>query len=413
MKVRYLYSASVVIETASCKILCDPWFTPNYAYYGAWAQYPVLPNPIETIGPVDYIYVSHVHPDHYDPEFLRAYRAAYPDAKIIVSQPHLEKALARAALPFHRQSIITHGGTTMTIVRNQNDPLNIDTALSVCEGSQCVLNLNDNVPSNWQLTQLPYEENMLALLPYSGAGPWPQTYCLGNMAEEAEKKKRGMFGMFQNYVENLQPTWIIPFAGKYWLKGELARMNPDRGVPDALEAAALYTNAVVLADGGHATFDLDTGQASAVRTEPYPVEEIQKQMLAKPTEYPWSHDPMPDHKDVIALLDRAFWDTCSVYHPGIVPTWTTLESLGIIAGSTLWSCSPFEGKLGPRLPLPAWIISIDPRFLVGLLTGKYLWNNAEIGSLFTSTLVKALQAPNIDREETGLYTWLLQFRVRG
>ena len=48
VKLRYIYSASVVVETPDLTILSDPWFTP--AEYGSWYHYPPLPkDPIEII----------------------------------------------------------------------------------------------------------------------------------------------------------------------------------------------------------------------------------------------------------------------------------------------------------------------------------------------------------------------------
>src|SRR5690349_10343554 len=84
MRVRYVYSACVTIETPDVKILCDPWFTEG-AYDGSWYQYPPLEDPVAAIGPMDLVYVSHIHPDHYDPVFLRRYLKAYPKARLIIA----------------------------------------------------------------------------------------------------------------------------------------------------------------------------------------------------------------------------------------------------------------------------------------------------------------------------------------
>src|ERR1700683_2512444 len=83
MRVRYIYSACVVIETSDSRILCDPWMTDGI-YDGSWYRYPVIEDPIAVIGDLDAIYVSHIHPDHYDPVFLHSYLSAYPETRLII-----------------------------------------------------------------------------------------------------------------------------------------------------------------------------------------------------------------------------------------------------------------------------------------------------------------------------------------
>ncbi|MDG0794600.1 MBL fold metallo-hydrolase [Cohnella ginsengisoli] len=70
MKVQYLKSASVLVEHEGVRVLCDPWLTDGI-YYGSWYHYPPLEITPEDFSDVDYIYISHVHPDHLDPETLR------------------------------------------------------------------------------------------------------------------------------------------------------------------------------------------------------------------------------------------------------------------------------------------------------------------------------------------------------
>ncbi|MGH9071307.1 MAG: MBL fold metallo-hydrolase, partial [Acidimicrobiales bacterium] len=70
MKVTYLGHAGLFIETSHGSILCDPWFNP--AFFASWFPFPsnehIAP---EVIAHPDYLYVSHLHRDHFDREFLR------------------------------------------------------------------------------------------------------------------------------------------------------------------------------------------------------------------------------------------------------------------------------------------------------------------------------------------------------
>ena len=82
-KINVFGNACMKIVTSDIKILCDPWFTPG-AYDGSWVAFPEIEDPISKIGDVDIIYVSHIHPDHYDPVFLKKYFEVYGVKKIII-----------------------------------------------------------------------------------------------------------------------------------------------------------------------------------------------------------------------------------------------------------------------------------------------------------------------------------------
>ena len=73
MRLRYIGHASVTIETAARRIVCDPWWN-GPAFAGGWLQYP-LPRPeIADSEKVDFIFVSHGHEDHLHVPTLRTLR---------------------------------------------------------------------------------------------------------------------------------------------------------------------------------------------------------------------------------------------------------------------------------------------------------------------------------------------------
>ena len=72
MKITGLGHASVLIETAHGSILTDPWVNP--AYFGSWFPFPDNSQlDWDRFGQADYLFVSHLHRDHFDPEHLRKY----------------------------------------------------------------------------------------------------------------------------------------------------------------------------------------------------------------------------------------------------------------------------------------------------------------------------------------------------
>src|SRR5690242_3250493 len=61
--------ASMRIDTPAGSILCDPWVNP--AYFASWFPFPDNSQlDWEALGQVDYLYVSHLHRDHFDAAHL-------------------------------------------------------------------------------------------------------------------------------------------------------------------------------------------------------------------------------------------------------------------------------------------------------------------------------------------------------
>ena len=66
MKFEFIGNAGgIFYGSEGTKILCDPWIVPG-VFEGSWFHYPPLKTKIKDLQNVDAIYVSHIHPDHYD-----------------------------------------------------------------------------------------------------------------------------------------------------------------------------------------------------------------------------------------------------------------------------------------------------------------------------------------------------------
>jgi len=286
VQVRYIYSACVSIQTPDCTILCDPWF--GEAYEGAWAQWPKIDNPLEVCGPADFVFISHVHPDHYDPQFLKRYLAKYPQAKILIAEhtPDLlgRKLRSRGITPV--VGLTNVKDTWLTPIPNKaNHGVNIDSALVVKHGKLSVVNCNDNPFDQAQVDAIKFytgDHPTVALLPFVGAGPWPHMYDFETpelLMQAADAKRMKGLNLFKRYCEVLQPSVAVPFAGAYYTHGEQLDLNPLRGMADATECKGLEYLPVnagcglwVPADGGQSTLTVeDNGTTwwNSERIEPY------------------------------------------------------------------------------------------------------------------------------------------------
>ena len=182
MKLRYIYSACVVVETPNVIVLSDPWFTP--AEYGSWHHYPPLPrDPVEVIGKVDLIYISHLHSDHYDPLFLRRYLKKFPDTRIIISETRHKMLEHRMLLDGFKPNVFsdeTFDETRIILTVNAYDEIEGDTGCLIIHKDLSVANMNDcgidQKQINFIRKNCPNGHPTVALLTYAGAGPYPQTY---------------------------------------------------------------------------------------------------------------------------------------------------------------------------------------------------------------------------------------------
>ena len=90
MNLTFLTSASVLIEEQNVKVLCDPWFVDG-EFYGSWAHYPPLNFSPEELNDVDYIYISHIHPDHFSTKTLTKMNKEIP----VLFHKHFSKFLKK------------------------------------------------------------------------------------------------------------------------------------------------------------------------------------------------------------------------------------------------------------------------------------------------------------------------------
>src|SRR5215469_2874192 len=70
MRLTYLGHAGFILEAAGKRILIDPWFYP--AFLKSWFPFPdnrfLMTSVLEQ--KFDFLYVSHLHEDHFDSQFL-------------------------------------------------------------------------------------------------------------------------------------------------------------------------------------------------------------------------------------------------------------------------------------------------------------------------------------------------------
>lgn len=400
INVRYIYSACIIISTPDAKILCDPWFSEGI-YDGAWYHFPVIEDPIKSIGDVDLIYVSHIHPDHYDGDFLKKYFKVYGEKKIIIADHNpnylLKKMMADGINSTILRKPLIVNNTEIKLVPHETGSISdIDSAIIVKyktnKKTHCVVNANDIIFDEKMRGTLKNEagEVDILLCGYTGAGPYPQTYfdtTDPQIEVEARNKKNAFFERYKTLTNCINATVNIPFAGKYLLGGKLSFLNKYRGVSDSVEVTAFDNNAVILCDNGGEINTADF-KASCIRDHLYSEKEIQTRIDEISSEK-MAYEKLIALDEIHQLpLKRLFFLAAKNAHkfsecPEDYYFCITLteDEYGLVNANKDVNDMRIVNK-GSDLPEPRSEIIIDPRYLFGLFTNIYHWNNAEVGSQY-------------------------------
>jgi UDP-MurNAc hydroxylase len=227
----------------------------------------------------------------------------------------------------------------------------------------------------------------LACLPYAGAGPYPQMYQFKSSEEylvAAEKKKQQFLAQFGRYLSELKPHYAMPFAGLYYLGGALRSRNRFRGIPDALEVQEIFGDSVVVLEEEFGEIDLVKGEWSHPRTKRYEDEDRDKYLSKFDlVPYHYESDAQVELEELKKLLQMAHNNAVSRIQ-SVPSRWICFQ---VKMSEYLCVHSEYPGVVESRNAVDDLaereVISIDGRLLHGLLTRKFHWNNAEIGSHFS------------------------------
>jgi len=246
MQITTIGHAGLHIQTAHGAILCDPWFNP--AYFCSWYPFPANDGlDMAALGRSEYLYVSHLHLDHHDPEWL----ARWMDKDTTVLLPDYGVSDLRDALAsigFHRflqtrdAEPFEHDGLTLMIaaMTAPNDGPLGDSCLAVDDGTAAVLNQNDGRPTDLEpLVQFgAYDAHFLQ---YSGAIWYPMVYDLADHVKVGLGQRKRVNGMdrARRFAEAIGSRWVVPNSGPpAFLDDDLFEINdfgqPGNVFPDQL-----------------------------------------------------------------------------------------------------------------------------------------------------------------------------------
>jgi UDP-MurNAc hydroxylase len=219
MKITCTGHAGLFIDTTAGSILCDPWRSP--AYFASWFVFPDNSG-IDFAGfNPDYLYLSHLHRDHFDPDVLRRF-VGKSTTVLLPDFPTDDLRDALSDLGFY-SFVQTIDGVPVeldglrvmitSMTSPADGPLG-DSALAVDDGSVRILNQNDARPRSLDAIADfgPFDGHFLQ---YSGAIWWPVVYELAEATKHAlgmRKRENGM-ARATRFAEAVGATYIFPNSG--------------------------------------------------------------------------------------------------------------------------------------------------------------------------------------------------------
>ncbi|HEV7583560.1 MAG TPA: MBL fold metallo-hydrolase, partial [Mycobacterium sp.] len=244
MQVTSVGHAGFLIQTQAGSILCDPWVNP--AYFASWFPFPDnTALDWDALGDCDYLYVSHLHKDHFDAQHLRDH--VNKDAVVLLPDfpvPDLRNELQE--LGFHQffetSDSVKHrvsgpkGDLDLMVIalRAPADGPIGDSALVVSDGATTVFNMNDARPVDLDMLACEFGHIDVHLLQYSGAIWYPMVYDMPARAKESfgTQKRQRQMDRARQYIAQVDATWVVPSAGPpCFLDPELRHLNDDHGDP--------------------------------------------------------------------------------------------------------------------------------------------------------------------------------------
>jgi UDP-MurNAc hydroxylase len=220
MRITFLGHAGCFVETEHGSVLCDPWFNP--AYFSSWFPFPRNDGlDISELAAPDYLYISHLHRDHFDPEWLVA--NVHKEARVLLPEFGID-LLARElrAIGFHDFVRTKHGervdldglGVTILAMTSPADGPLGDSAIVLDDTTARVLNQNDARPGDLDALHAlgPFDAQ---LLQFSGAIWYPIAYDFPPEEKErlARAKRVDEMERAERYVKAVGAAHVLPCAG--------------------------------------------------------------------------------------------------------------------------------------------------------------------------------------------------------
>lgn len=147
MKITFISQASIRVKTSDCTILTDPWYMGT-AFNDAWK---LLPAPVwdnSMLDDIDFLWISHEHPDHFHIATLKSFPQAFKDRVTLLFQKNNTDKMPNAFSKLGFKNITLLDNRKIYDITPKTRVYvsqigQMDSSLAVMNEGTTILNLND------------------------------------------------------------------------------------------------------------------------------------------------------------------------------------------------------------------------------------------------------------------------------
>jgi len=219
MKFTVLSHAGLHVEHNGVHIVCDPWLIGS-CYWRSWWNFPEPPAALIGNLRPDYIYLTHLHWDHFHGASLRKLFA--PATRILVPKvPTRRMVRDLAYLGFHNVTEISHGaalrlGDDFTL-RSYQFGLGVDSAVVLQGAGVTLLNCNDCKFFGLPLRQITRRFPRIDFVLRSNSSASAIPYCIEDYEESYShlRTPQDYIEEFSRFALSIGARHAIPFASNH------------------------------------------------------------------------------------------------------------------------------------------------------------------------------------------------------
>ena len=241
MRFTILSHAGLLVEHANLRVVCDPWLVGS-CYWRSWWNFPEPPPEITDDLRADFVYLSHLHWDHFHGPSLR--KLFSPGTPVLVPKVPTRRMVDDLRwLGFDRIVELPHGSEYLLApdfrLRSYQFGLGVDSGIVFRGGDTTLFNCNDAKFFGMPLQQIrrDFPKIDFILRSHSSAGPIP--YCVQDYARVlppvmAQTDSAEQFARCALYIG---ARFAIPFASNHcFLHRETVEFNRTVTTPEDVRA---------------------------------------------------------------------------------------------------------------------------------------------------------------------------------